>query len=160
MVLESLLSSHFWTLKRNGTAMTTKSRLSLNRLFGVVALIAVILATLVLPKQLEQLRTGHWALEHFLGYFAVTSIVCLGWPRPLMVAGFLLPSAAILEGLQALTPDHTPSFLSAVSGALGALAAAFLAKAVIQVRKRRTWRPLQRPTDNFRFARVGSNGFR
>jgi VanZ family protein len=140
--------------------MTPKFRFSLIRLCGVLALIAVIIATLMLPKQLEQLRTGHWALEHFIGYFAATSIVCLGWPRPLMVAGFFLPCAALLEGLQALTPDHTPAFLSAVSGALGVLAAAFLAKVVIQVRKRRTWRPLQPPTDNFRFARRGANGFR
>ena len=129
--------------------MTPKSRLSLIRLCGVLALSAIILATLVLPKQLEQLRTGHWALEHLLAYFAATSIVCLGWPRPLMVAGFFVPCAALLEGFQALTPDHTPALLSAVSGALGALAATFLAKVVIQVRKRHTWRPLQRPTDNF-----------
>ena len=123
--------------------MTSKSRLRLIRLCGVLALVAVILATLLLPKQLEQLRTGHWALEHFLGYFAAVSIVCLGWPRPLMVAGFFLPFAALLEGLQALTPDHSPAFLSAVSGAFGALAAALLAKIVIQIRNRRTWRPLQ-----------------
>jgi len=107
--------------------MTSKPRLSLIPLCGVLALVAVILATLILPKQLEQLR-GHWALEHFLGYFAAVSIVCLGWPRPLMVAGFFLPFAALLEGLQALTPDHSPAFLSAVSGAFGALAAALLAK--------------------------------
>jgi VanZ family protein len=138
-VLERLARFPFWTLKRRGTAMTSKSRLRLIRLCGVLALVAVILATLMLPTKWEQLRTGHWALEHFLGYFAAASIVCLGWPRPMVVAGFFLPFAALLEGLQAFTPDHTPAALSAVSGAGGALAAALLAKIVIQVRNQRTF---------------------
>jgi hypothetical protein len=86
----------------------------------------------LLPSKLEQLRTGHWAVEHFLGYFAAASIVCLGWPRALVVAGLFLPFAAVLEGLQALTPDDTPAVLSAVSGASGALAAALLIKIIIE----------------------------
>jgi VanZ family protein len=117
--------------------MTSKSRLRLIRLCGVLALVAVTLATLMLPTKWEQLRTGHWALEHFLGYFAAASVVCLGWPRPMVVAGLFLPFAALLEGLQSLTPDHSPAALSAVSGAGGALAAALLEKIVIQVRNRR-----------------------
>ena len=37
-----------------------------------------------------QPRTGlGWQLEHVLGYFVVTSIVCLAWPRPFWLA---LPS--------------------------------------------------------------------
>ena len=103
--------------------MTSKSRLRLIRLCGALALVAIILATLILPTRWEQLRTGHWALEHFLGYFVAAWIVCLGWPRPLVVAGLFVPFAALLEALQALTPDHSPAVLSAVSGAAGAVAA-------------------------------------
>jgi VanZ family protein len=101
------------------------------RFCGVVALALVIFASLMLPPQLERLRTGHWAIEHFLGYFAATSIVCLGWRRPFVVAGLLMLFAAVLEALQSVTPDHSPAFLSALSGAGGALAAALLAKFII-----------------------------
>jgi hypothetical protein len=114
--------------------MTSNSRLRWIRLCGVVALAAIIFASLFLPPKWEQLRTGHWAVEHFLAYFAATWIVCLGWRRPLVVAGLLMPFAAVLEALQGLTPNHVPNLLSALSGAFGALAAALLAKFIIRVR--------------------------
>ena len=69
------------------------------------------------PYQREQLRTGHWALEHFLTYFAATSIVCFGWYRPLVVAGGLGAIAApLLEALQSFEPTHSANCLSVVSG--------------------------------------------
>ena len=49
-----------------------------------------------------------WQLDHFLGYFAITSIVCLAWPRPFVVGVALMTFAALLEGLQAFTPDRRP----------------------------------------------------
>ena len=101
------------------------------RLCGVVALALVVFASLMLPPQLKRLRTGHWAVEHFLGYFAATLIVCLGWGRPFVVAGLLTLFAAVLEVLQSMTPDHSPAFLSALSGAGGALTAGLLAKFII-----------------------------
>jgi hypothetical protein len=116
------------------TAMTSDSRLRWIRLCGVVALAVVIFASLMLPATWERLRTGHWAVEHFLAYFAATSIVCLGWRRPLVVAGLLMPFAALLEALQSLTPDHKPDLLSALSGAGGVLVAALLAKFIMRVR--------------------------
>jgi hypothetical protein len=51
-----------------------------------------------------------------------------------VVAGLFLPFAAVLEGLQALTPDHSPAVLSAVSGAGGAVVAALLTKIIIERR--------------------------
>jgi VanZ family protein len=77
-----------------------------------------------------------WQIDHFLGYFAITSIFCLAWPRPLVVGGVLMAFGALLEGLQALTPDRTPNLLAALCGAGGALAAALLAELFIRARKR------------------------
>ena len=97
------------------------------RLCGVVALALVVFASLMLPPQLKRLRTGHWAVEHFLAYFAATSIVCLGWGHPFVMAAMLILLAALLEALQSLQPNHPPNLLAALSGAGGALAAALLA---------------------------------
>jgi len=66
--------------------MTCNSRLGWIRLWGVVALAAIIFASLMLPMKWEQLRTGHWAIEHFLAYFAAMSIICLGWRRLFLVS--------------------------------------------------------------------------
>jgi hypothetical protein len=108
------------------------------RLSGLVALALIIVASLMLPAKLEQLRTGHWALEHFVAYFAATSIICLGWRRPFVVAGAFMAIAALLEALQGLTPNHVPNVLSALSGAGGVLSAVLLAKLIIRCR-RSTW---------------------
>jgi hypothetical protein len=119
--------------------MTTNSRLRWIRLCGVGVLAAIIFASLMLPAKWEQLRTGHWAVEHFFGYFAATSIVCLGWRRPLVVVGVLTAVAALLEALQGLTPDHTPDLVSALSGAGGVLTAALFAKFMVRTNRRTTF---------------------
>jgi hypothetical protein len=101
------------------------------RLCGVVALALIIFASLMLPAKWQQLRTGHWAVEHFLAYFAATSIICLGWGHPFVVVGMLILLAALLEGLQNLQPNHPPNLLAALSGAGGVLAAGLLASFII-----------------------------
>jgi hypothetical protein len=97
----------------------------------------VVVASLMLPAEWERLRTGHWFIEHFLGYFAASSIVLLGWHRPLLVAGGFTVAAVILEALQSLTPNHSPAVLSVIGGAGGALAAALIAKLIMVARSRR-----------------------
>ena len=83
-------------------------------------------------------RTGlGWQIEHVVGYFVVTSIVCLAWPRPFVVWAALMASAALLEALQGLTPDRHADFLAALCGAAGALVAALLAELVMRARR---WR--------------------
>ena len=101
------------------------------RLCGVVALALIIFDSLMLPAKWGRLRTGHWAVEHFLAYFAATSIVCLGWRHPFVVAGMLILLAALLEVLQSLQPNHPPNLLAALSGAGGALAASLLVSFII-----------------------------
>ena len=77
-------------------------------------------------------RTGLGGpIDHFLAYFAVTLIVFLAWPQPLVVGAALMGVSALLEGLQRFTIDRTPSFLAAFCGAGGALAAALLAELLL-----------------------------
>jgi VanZ family protein len=103
-------------------------------LCGVIVLVAAIVASLVSVNM--QVRTGlHWQVEHFLVYFLATSIFCLTWPRPFIVAGAMMAFSALLEALHGLTPDRTPDLPTALSAAAGALSAAVLAKVVILARK-------------------------
>jgi hypothetical protein len=98
---------------------------------GVAAIVLLVFAHLGPAKW--QPRTGlGWQLDHFLGYFVVTSIVWLAWPqRPFVVGGSLIAAAALLEALQALTPDRHADFHAALWGAGGALTFALLAELFI-----------------------------
>ena len=114
--------------------MTSNFSANWMRLCGVVAVAGIILAYF-LPPSLERLRTGHWEVEHFLAFFAVTSIVCLGWRRPFAVAATLIAVAALLEALQSLTPNHSANLLGVLTAAAGAVTAALAAKLILSVRK-------------------------
>jgi VanZ family protein len=98
------------------------------------------------PEKWQPPRTGLGWLEHFLGYFAATSIVLLAWPkRPFVVGGLMMVTSAVLEALQVFTPDRTANFTAAVCGAGGALTAALLAELLIRVRAAYHQRFLKRP---------------
>jgi VanZ family protein len=60
-----------------------------------------------------------WQFDHFIGYFAITLMVCIGWPRP---------TGMLLETLQAFTPDRTANVVAALCCGGGALAAALVAE--------------------------------
>jgi VanZ family protein len=89
------------------------------------------------------LGPGNWAprtgvgfqLDHFLGYFALTSLICVTWPRPVIVGGALMAGGALLEGLQVFTPNHHANLVAASCGAAGALVAALLAELFIRIGK-------------------------
>jgi hypothetical protein len=100
----------------------------------VLVLAALIIASLFLPARLEQLRSGHWEVEHFLAYFVAVPIICLGWPRPLLVAAGLIPLAALLEALQSLNPIHSPNLFAAISSIAGVLAGTPLATLILRLR--------------------------
>ena len=90
-------------------------------------LVAAIAADSLVPVA-WQVRLGlHWLIEHFLAYFAVTAILCLAWPRPLVVGAVLMALAGVLEALQGLTSDRVPDLATAFCGAAGALTGALLA---------------------------------
>ena len=114
--------------------MIPSSASTLVWLCGAVALALIAVATLG-PTQWVP-RTGiHWLVDHFVVYFAVTSVICLACPRPFLVATSLMLFAGLLEGLQGVTLDRTPDLLSALSGAGGVLTASLLAWVVIRVQK-------------------------
>src|SRR5262245_58352969 len=107
---------------------------------GAVALAAITVITLA-PEQWVVVRTGvHWMLDHFVGYFCLTILVCSLYRRPFVVAVALTLLAGLLEALQGLTIDRTRDLLSALSGAGGVLTAALVVSAVVRVQKTRLHR--------------------
>ena len=104
--------------------------------FCSFAVIAFLVYVHLGPSQWQPPRTGlGWQMDHFLGYFAATSIVWLAWPRrPFVVGGFMMVTSALLEALQAFTPDRHADFYAALFGACGALTQALLAEVFIRVR--------------------------
>jgi hypothetical protein len=109
----------------------------MTRFFSAAAVALLLFAALGPAKW--QLRTGlGFQIEHVLAFFAVTSIVCLAWPRPFVVGGTFIVASPLLEGLQDLTPDRVPNFEAAFWGSVGALAAALLAELFIRARRRPT----------------------
>ena len=104
--------------------------------FCSVAVIAFLVYVHLGPAQWQPPRTGlGWQMDHFLGYFAATSIVWLAWPRrPFVVGGLMMVTAALLEALQVLTPDRHADFYAALFGACGALTLVLLAELVIRIR--------------------------
>lgn len=114
--------------------MMTANKARWVQLSGGATFVAIVVASLIPAKM--QLRTGlPWQVEHFLAYFLATSIVCLAWPRPFLVAVTLMAFAGALEALQGLTPDRVPDLPTALSGAGGVLATALLAKLLIEAKK-------------------------
>lgn len=103
---------------------------------GVVLVVAIAYASLF-PAD-WQIRTGlHWLVEHFLLFFAAAFVLCLAWPRRVMVAGSLITLSATLEALQGLTPDRVPDLATTLSGAGGAIGGVLLSLVFVRVRERR-----------------------
>ncbi len=107
----------------------------LTKPFSIAVMAMLVFAALGPDKWVP--RTGFgFQIDHFLALFAVTSVVCLAWPRPFLVGGAFMVASALLEWLQGFTPDRTPNLEAALYGAGGALVAALLAELFIRVRRR------------------------
>jgi VanZ family protein len=74
-----------------------------------------------------------WQFDHFIGYFGITLFFCIAWPRPFLVGGIIMAVAALLEGLQAFTPDRSAYLPAIFYGAAGVLVAALIVEFVIRV---------------------------
>jgi VanZ family protein len=94
-------------------------------------LVLLVIAALGPEKWTPRTALG-WQIDHFLGYFAITLLVCLAWLRPFVVGGLLVAAAFLLEGLQGLTPDRSANLVAALWGSGGVLAAALFAELFIQ----------------------------
>jgi VanZ family protein len=97
-------------------------------------LILLVIAALGPAKWAPRTELG-WQFDHFIGYFGITLFFCFAWLRPLVLGGIIMAIAALLEALQALTPDRSANLEAALWGAAGALAAALVAELFI-----RAWR--------------------
>jgi VanZ family protein len=73
-----------------------------------------------------------WQFDHFIGYFAITLLVCFAWPRPFLVGGIVIAAAFLLEGLQAFSPGRSANLAAAICSAGGVLAAALVAELFIR----------------------------
>jgi VanZ family protein len=104
--------------------MTMKMML---RVCSVVALVALVFVALAPTRFVPRSGLG-WEIDHFVGYFFLTLLVCLAWPRPLVVGVSLAAFAVLLEGLQAFPPDRSSNVFAAIIGACGVLTAAVLAE--------------------------------
>jgi len=100
----------------------------------VLIVVLLVIAALGPEKWAPRTQLG-WQFDHFIGYFGITLFFCFAWPRPLLVGAILATIGALLEGLQAFTPDRTANLIAALCGAGGALAAALLAQLFL-----RAWR--------------------
>ena len=96
--------------------------------------ILLVIAALGPAKWAPRTQLG-WQFDHFIGYFGITLFFCVAWPRPFVVGGVFAAVAALLEALQAFTPDRSAYLPAIFYGAAGALAAALVAGLFI-----RAWR--------------------
>ena len=136
---KSGLSRHYREIGIKAVAAATlkesasKSRFRTGAKVCSVAIIMVLLVVAALGPAKWAPRTElGWQFDHFIGYFGITLFVCIAWPRPLLVGGIIMAVAALLESLQALTPDRSANLEAALWGAGGGLAAALVAELFIQ----------------------------
>jgi VanZ family protein len=101
--------------------------------FSSVAILILLVIMALGPEQWQPRSGLGWEFDHFIGYFVITTFVCLAWPRPIVVGGALMAFGATLEGLQAFTPDRSSNLMAALYGAGGALAAALIAELFMRV---------------------------
>src|ERR1035437_3111390 len=106
------------------------------KLCSVATMVLVVFVALGPANWAPRTALG-WQFDHFAGYFAITALVCFAWPRPFVVGVALMTFAALLERLQAFTPDRSSNLLAVFCSAGGVLAAVLLAELFIRARRRR-----------------------
>jgi hypothetical protein len=100
------------------------SNKTITKLCSVAAFILLVGLALGPSKMVPRSGLG-WEFDHFFGYFALTLMTCLVWPRPLVIGAAFVVLAALLEGLQAFTPDRTPDLDSVLFSAAGTISVVF-----------------------------------
>jgi VanZ family protein len=117
---------YYFTLRAIAASASTKHCLStVAKACSVPIVVLLVIAALGPEKWAPRTHLG-WQFDHFIGYFGLTVFFCLAWPRPFVVGGAFMVAAALLEGLQAFTPDRSAYLPAIFYGAGGALAAALV----------------------------------
>jgi len=116
-------ANHYFTLR--AIAASANIRI-VAKACSVPIMVLLVIAALGPESWAPRTHLG-WQFDHIIGYFGITLFFCLAWPRPFVVGGAFIVIAALLEGLQAFTPDRTAYLPAALYGAAGALAAAVVA---------------------------------
>jgi VanZ family protein len=124
---------YYFTLRAIAASANIKHRFrALAKACCVPIVVLLVIAALGPEKWAPRTHLG-WQFDHFIGYFGITSFVCFAWPRPFAVGGVFAAVAALLEVLQAFTPDRSAYLPAIFYGAAGALAAALIAELVTRV---------------------------
>jgi VanZ family protein len=123
---------YYFTLRAIATSASTKHYLStFAKACSVPIVVLLVIAALGPEKWAPRTHLG-WQFDHFVGYFGLTVFFCLAWPRPFVVGGAFMVAAALLEGLQAFTPDRSAYLPAIFYGAGGALVAALVVEFFIR----------------------------
>ena len=131
---------HYLPLRAIAASVSLKRRCrTVAKACSVPIMVLLVIAALGPEQWAPRTRLG-WQFDHFVGYLGITLFFCLAWPRPFVVGGVFAAVAALLEGLQAFTPDRHFYLPAVLYGAAGALTAALIAEVVIRV-----WRLGARP---------------
>jgi VanZ family protein len=109
-----------------------KSRFRAGAKVCSVAILVLLVIGALGPASWTPRTALSWQTDHFIGYFAITLLVCLAWPRPLLVGGVLVAAAFLLEGLQAFSPGRSANLVAALCSGGGVLAAALVAELFIR----------------------------
>jgi VanZ family protein len=114
-------------------AETSKNIQRVLRIGCIAALLALVFIGLA-PQRFVPRSGFGWEIDQFVGYFVITLMLCLAWPRPVVVGVALMVFAVLLEALQAFPPDRSSNVVAALISAGGVAVAALLAEFLIQVR--------------------------
>jgi hypothetical protein len=156
-VLSPYRNEHYYsTLRAIGARVDIKHRFRTGTKACCVPIMVLLVIAALGPEKWAPRTELGWQFDHFIGYFGITLFFCFAWPRPFLVGGVFMAVAALLEGLQALTPDRHFYLPAIFYGAGGALTAALLAELFM-----RGWRrhvDIARGSFSFRFGSALARG--
>ena len=133
--LEQPVQNDYITLRSIAASADVKQHFrTVARYCCVPIVVLLVIAALGPEKWAPRTHLG-WQFDHFIGYFGITLFFYFTWPRPFLVGGVFMAVAALLECLQAFTPDRSAYLPAIFYGAGGALAAALVAELFM-----RAWR--------------------
>jgi VanZ family protein len=123
----------YFTLRAMTAGASIKHRIRIGAKACCVPIVVLLVIAALGPEKWAPRTHLGWQFDHFIGYFGITLFVCFAWPRPFLIGAVFVAIAALLEGLQAFTPDRSAYLPAIFYGAAGALAAAPIAELVIRV---------------------------